>query len=53
MKSYVLYAAGVLLSGFLCIFAAVVKDLGAGHFVEAWRVRRRLGIPILAEVDQP
>lgn len=53
MKSYVLYAAGVVLSGFLCIFAAVVKDLGAGHFVEAWRVRRRLGIPILAEVDQP
>ena len=53
LKGYLLAAGGIVLSVFLAIFAAAAKDLGSGRFIEAWQVRRRLGIPVLAEVDKP
>jgi uncharacterized protein involved in exopolysaccharide biosynthesis len=53
LKGYLLVAGGIVLSVFLAIFAAAARDLGSGRFVEAWQVRRRLGIPVLAEVDKP
>jgi hypothetical protein len=48
----------IVLGGFaLSIGAAVLaaggKDLASDRFVEAWQVRRRLPIPLLAEVEKP
>ncbi len=53
LKGYVLYAGGVVLSLLLALFSTAARDLGGGRFVEAWQVRRRLGIPVLAEVEKP
>jgi uncharacterized protein involved in exopolysaccharide biosynthesis len=47
-----LAAGGVVLSALLGVFAAAVRDLAGGRFVEAWQVRR-LPVPLLAEVERP
>lgn len=49
----VLAAGGLLLSALLAFFAAGAKDLVSGRFVEPWQVRRKLSIPILADVERP
>ncbi|MFO0590942.1 MAG: hypothetical protein U0441_25590 [Polyangiaceae bacterium] len=48
-----LVLGGLVLSAALAIFAAAAKDLTSGRFVEAWQVRRKLQLPILAEVEEP
>lgn len=48
-----LAVGGVFLSVVLAIFAAAARDFTSGRFVEAWQVRRRLRIPLLAEVPSP
>jgi uncharacterized protein involved in exopolysaccharide biosynthesis len=48
-----LLVGGVLLSAILALFAAAGRDFTSGRFVEAWQARRRLKIPMLAEVTSP
>jgi uncharacterized protein involved in exopolysaccharide biosynthesis len=48
-----LVAGGVLLGVVLAFFAAAARDLGGGRFVETWQVRRRLPLPVLAEIEAP
>lgn len=48
-----LAVGGVFLSVALAIFAAAARDFTSGRFIEAWQVRRRLRIPVLAEVKSP
>ena len=45
--------SGLVLSVLLAFFVAAAKDLTGGLFLEAWQVRRKLSIPILAEVESP
>jgi hypothetical protein len=52
-NALVLGLGGIVLSLVLAVFAAAVKDLAGGRFVEAWQVRRKLSIPVLAEIDEP
>lgn len=49
----VLAAGGLVLSAALALFAAAAADLASRRFVEAWQVRRRLRVPVLAEVEEP
>lgn len=49
----ILVLGGLVLSAALAIFAAAAKDLTSGRFVEAWQVRRKLSLPVLAEVEEP
>lgn len=51
MNAAVIVAGGLVLSTLLAFFATAAKDLAGGRFVEAWQVRRKLSIPILAEVE--
>jgi uncharacterized protein involved in exopolysaccharide biosynthesis len=44
---------GILLGALLAFFVAAAGDLASGRFVEAWQVRRKLSIPLLAEIPQP
>lgn len=48
-----LLVGGIFLSIALAFFAAAARDFTSGRFVEAWQVRRRLRIPLLAEVRSP
>ncbi|HYO65924.1 MAG TPA: chain-length determining protein, partial [Archangium sp.] len=41
--------AGILLG----IFAALARDVLSGQLLQAWQVRRGLGLPVLAELDAP
>ncbi len=49
----VLAAFGTVLSALLAIASAAARDLSGRRLVEAWQVRRKLRIPVLAEVDEP
>ena len=53
MTSTLFGASGLVLSVLLAFFVAAAKDLSGGLFLEAWQVRRKLSIPILAEVESP
>jgi uncharacterized protein involved in exopolysaccharide biosynthesis len=46
-----LLLGGLILSAVLAIFVTAAKDLTGGRFVEAWQVRRKLSLPVLAEID--
>lgn len=48
-----LAGGGLVLGVLLGLFATIAKDLAAGRFLEVWQVRRRLPVPLLAEVDEP
>jgi uncharacterized protein involved in exopolysaccharide biosynthesis len=48
-----LAGGGIVLGVLLGLFAALAKDIVAGRFLEVWQVRRRLPVPLLAEVDEP
>jgi uncharacterized protein involved in exopolysaccharide biosynthesis len=52
-KALVLLVGGLAASVALAIAAAVAKDLASGRFIEPWQVRRRLPIPLLAELEGP
>jgi hypothetical protein len=49
----ILLLGGLVLAAVLAIFAAGVSDLTCGRFVEPWQVRRKLSIPLLAEIEEP
>jgi len=44
---------GVLFGAILALGLAIAKDVAGGRFIEPWQVRRRVGLPMLAEVDEP
>lgn len=46
-----LLLGGLVLSTVLALFVTAAKDLAGGRFVEAWQVRRKLSLPVLAEID--
>jgi uncharacterized protein involved in exopolysaccharide biosynthesis len=46
-------AVGFLASILAAIGIAGARDLASGRFVEAWQVRRKLAMPVLAEVERP
>jgi uncharacterized protein involved in exopolysaccharide biosynthesis len=48
-----LISFGVVLGALLGVFAAAARDLAGGRFLEAWQVRRRLALPVLAEIEVP
>ena len=48
-----LVVGGVVLGVLLAFFAAGAKDLLSGVFIERWQVRRRLALPVLAELEGP
>jgi hypothetical protein len=41
--------AGLILG----IFAAIARDVLSGQLLQAWQVKRGLGLPVLAELEQP
>jgi hypothetical protein len=47
-----LSVGGLFLGAVLAVFAAAARDLAGGRFVEAWQVRRLLGVPVLAEIHE-
>ncbi|MFO0756280.1 MAG: hypothetical protein U0359_07295 [Byssovorax sp.] len=49
----VLGGGGLFLGVVLAFFATATRDLMAGRFIEPWQVKRRLSIPILAELRRP
>ncbi len=49
----VLGGFGLVLGVLLAIFVAAAADLASRRFVEVWQVRSRLGVPILATVEEP
>jgi len=44
---------GTLLTAATALTAAGVRELRRGRFVEPWQVRRKLPLPLLAEVEEP
>jgi hypothetical protein len=48
-----LLIAGVLGGVVVAFFGAVAADLSGGILRESWQVRRRLEVPLLAEVPAP
>jgi hypothetical protein len=44
---------GTVFTVALAIGAAGVRELARGRFVEPWQVRRKLPVPLLAEVEEP
>ena len=49
----VLGGFGLVLGVLLAIFVTAAADLTGHRFVEVWQVRSRLGVPILATVEEP
>ncbi|MGZ3459836.1 MAG: chain-length determining protein, partial [Archangium sp.] len=46
-------ALGGILAGLLLgVFAALARDVLSGRLLQAWQVKRGLGLPILAELEQ-
>jgi hypothetical protein len=52
-STLVILVGGLAASVAFAIAAAVAKDLAKGRFIEPWQVRRRLPIPLLAELEEP
>jgi uncharacterized protein involved in exopolysaccharide biosynthesis len=52
-NTLVIVVVGLAASVALAMAAAVAKDLADGRFIEPWQVRRRLPIPLLAELEGP
>ena len=48
-----LVVGGIFLAVVLAVFAAVARDVGGGCFLEPWQLRRKLKVPLLAEVNEP
>jgi hypothetical protein len=52
-NAVLLLVAGVLGGAVVAFFGAVAADLSGGILRESWQVRRRLEVPLLAEVAAP
>jgi uncharacterized protein involved in exopolysaccharide biosynthesis len=48
-----LIAIGGIVAGLILgIFAAIARDVLSGQLLQAWQVKRGLGLPVLAELEQ-
>ncbi|WP_257461809.1 GumC family protein [Archangium lipolyticum] len=49
-----LIAIGGIVAGLILgLFAAIARDVLSGQLLQAWQVKRGLGLPVLAELEQP
>jgi uncharacterized protein involved in exopolysaccharide biosynthesis len=46
-------AGGVTIGLLLALLGAAIADLARGRFVEPWQVKRRLGLLVLGETEEP
>ncbi|HEY0092947.1 MAG TPA: chain-length determining protein [Archangium sp.] len=49
----VIAIGGILAGLILGVFAALARDVLSGQLLQAWQVRRGLGLPVLAELEAP
>jgi uncharacterized protein involved in exopolysaccharide biosynthesis len=49
----VIALGGIVAGLILGIFAAIARDVLSGQLLQAWQVKRGLGLPVLAELEQP
>ncbi|QRK10865.1 chain-length determining protein [Archangium violaceum] len=49
----VIALGGIVAGLILGVFAALARDVLSGRFLQAWQVKRGLGLPVLAELETP
>jgi uncharacterized protein involved in exopolysaccharide biosynthesis len=49
----IIMLVGTLLTAIIALSVAGLRELGSGRFIESWQARRKLPLPLLAEVEEP